>query len=199
MVLLLHGFPDCWLSFRHQIALLSEHFRVIALDLKGFGDSDKPIWLNGYKIQTLVEELEQFVQALGVNNFVLIGHDIGGLIGWFMAYRNPGGIERFIAVSAPHPNTYWQLPSPCTAPVNLQWLSFVQLPYLAEMDAMREDIRFITDMHTHLNETSKADTQLLEAYKYSFSRKEDWIGPLNYYRKLPFNRICEHVKNRYVN
>jgi epoxide hydrolase 4 len=81
VVLLLHGFPDCWISWRYQITALSQYYRVIALDLKGFNDSEKPTWRHEYKPKVICEELEQLIQALGVTSVTLIGHDLGALIG----------------------------------------------------------------------------------------------------------------------
>ncbi|CAG5101066.1 Similar to Ephx4: Epoxide hydrolase 4 (Mus musculus) [Cotesia congregata] len=61
LLLLLHGFPDCWLSWREQLPILSEHYRVVALDLKGFGDSDKPTRRRSYRIEVLINELQPLV------------------------------------------------------------------------------------------------------------------------------------------
>lgn len=66
-----------------------------------------------------------------------------------------------------------------------QWLNCVQLPYLPEIDALKHDVKIINEYHKYLPEN------YLEAYKYTFSRKEDWTGPINYYRNLPFNKISE--------
>ncbi|CAG9860495.1 unnamed protein product [Phyllotreta striolata] len=184
LVLLLHGFPDCWLSFRFQIPILSQHFRVAALDLKGFGDSDKPAWRTNYKIDTILKEIAEFVHALGAAECIVIGHDLGALIGWYLVHQYPHLVTKFISISCPHPNVYWQ---------NLtndgcylyQWLNFVQMPYLPEIDALKEDVKIINQYHKHLH----PNDVYLEAYKYSFSRREDWTGPINYYRNLPFIRI----------
>lgn len=133
VLLLLHGFPDCWFTWREQIPVLAKHFRyvfyysyifrnnlllfgeffffffyrVIALDLKGFGDSDKPLKRRAYKIDILIDELKQFVFALGVKSCSIIGHDLGALLGWYMLALHEDMINKFIAISCPHPNLYW--------------------------------------------------------------------------------------------
>ncbi|KAK9879229.1 hypothetical protein WA026_004079 [Henosepilachna vigintioctopunctata] len=179
LVLLLHGFPDFWLGWRHQIPVLAEEFRVVAVDLKGFGDSDKPSWRRSYRIDVILEELRQLISTFGVSGCIVVGHDLGALIGWYFAYRNPSVVDKFVAVSCPHPNIY------CNISSN-KWLNCVQLPYLPEIDALKQDVRIISDYHKHL------PLNYLDAYKYSFSRKVDWSGPLNYYRNLPFNKISEN-------
>ncbi|CAG9826289.1 unnamed protein product [Diabrotica balteata] len=196
LVLLLHGFPDCWLSWRYQLPALIQHFRVVALDLKGFGDSDKPAWRSSYRIKIILEEIKDFIHALGVSECDVIGHDLGGLVGWYLVHQHPGLVKKFIAVSCPHPNVYWKnLIS--ASKVAYQWLNFVQIPYLPEIDALKEDVKIINQYHKHLPQNDI----YLEAYKYVFSRQEDWTGPINYYRNLPFLKIQEngiHITNTVV-
>ncbi|XP_017785721.1 PREDICTED: epoxide hydrolase 4-like [Nicrophorus vespilloides] len=192
LVLLLHGFPDCWLSWRYQIPALAEHFRVVALDLKGFGDSDKPIWRRSYRIDIILEELKQFILTLGVSRCIVIGHDLGGLLGWYLVNQEPELVDKFIAVGCPHPNIYWKNISSHSY-FNNHWINFMQWPYLPEIDALKEDIKLISEYHKHLEENGNKDTYM-EAYKYTFSRKEDWTGPINYYRNLPFIRISERME-----
>ena len=82
-------------------------YRVVALDLKGFGDSDKPLNKRLYKIEILIDELKQFILALGVKHCSIVGHDLGGLLGWYMAAIYDDVVTKFIAISSPHPNLYW--------------------------------------------------------------------------------------------
>ncbi|KAH1028147.1 epoxide hydrolase 4 [Dendroctonus ponderosae] len=186
LVLLLHGFPDFWLSWRYQIPILSVNFHVVALDLKGFGDSDKPAWRSSYKIDTILNELTQFVHSLGVKSCIVIGHDLGALLGWYLVHKNPSVVSKFVAVSCPHPNVFWMT---FNSTYNYQWLNYVQLPYLPELDAVKEDVKIINEYYKHL----PAKDVHLDAYKYTFSRKEDWTGPINYYRNLTLFKVSEHL------
>lgn len=195
LLLLLHGFPDCWLSWRYQIPVLSTHFRVVAVDLKGFGDSEKPIWRSSYRIETLLEELKLLISALGVGSCTIIAHDLGALVSWYLVHQYPELVDRFVVVSCPHPNVYWKT-LPSQSVFNSHWISFSQLPYLPEADALKEDLKIIGESHKHLKQKDPRE-MYLEAYKYSFSRAADWTGPINYYRNLPFVRIserCEQIK-----
>lgn len=103
VVLLLHGFADCWLGWRHQVVfeikfmfyvcwfkntifslqipVLSQYFHVIALDLKGFNDSSKPQWRYDYTPKKICEEIKKFIYSLETRNVILIGHDLGAVIG----------------------------------------------------------------------------------------------------------------------
>ncbi|XP_063909712.1 epoxide hydrolase 4-like [Zophobas morio] len=183
LVLLLHGFPDCWLSWRYQIPVLSEHFRVVALDLKGFGDSDKPSSRKTYKIDMILEELHQLIISLGVSSCIVVGHDIGALLGWYLAHQYPQVVDKLVAVSCPHPNV---CKTTRYTSSYYRWLSFVQLPYFPELDALREDVQIVSRFHKHL----QSDDRYLEGYKYAFCRKEDWTGPLNYFRNLLYVEVA---------
>lgn len=115
------------------------------------------------------------------------------------AHTHPENVDRFVSVSAAHPNLMWDnLQS--KSPINDYWLKFVQLPYLPEIEMTRTDSKFIERTLPHLNkDSSNKYSQIdptiqqipnkLDAYKYVFSRKSDWSGPLNYYRNLPFYRV----------
>ncbi|XP_025192500.1 epoxide hydrolase 4-like [Melanaphis sacchari] len=204
VVLLLHGFPSCWISWHHQIPTLSKHFRVIAVDLKGFGDSDKPSARKSYRIENLVDELVMFLSMLGVdgrNKCHVIGHDLGALLGWYLVHLWPNCVSKFVAISCPHPNVYWEYLPPSSF-FNKNWICFSQLPYLPEMDALQSDLKIINKCYQHLSKTNQSDElSYIDAYKYTFSRTEDWTGAINYFRNLPFYRIEPRntCKNDFLN
>uniref|UniRef100_A0A1B6CNS7 AB hydrolase-1 domain-containing protein n=1 Tax=Clastoptera arizonana TaxID=38151 RepID=A0A1B6CNS7_9HEMI len=187
VLLLLHGFPDFWISWRYQIPVLSKYYRVIALDLKGFGDSDKPSSRWSYRLEKILNELHDLIVAIGGQRCTVIAHDLGALLGWYLVHMYPQMIEKFVTLSCPHPNLYWTH-LPHASSFNKNWIHYSQLPYLPETEALNNDLNIINKCYQHL--TSKTNHEpYLNAYKYCFSRKEDWSGPINYYRNLPFSRI----------
>jgi len=102
LVLLLHGFPEFWWAWRHQLAGLAEAgYRVVAPDLRGYGASDKPP--RGYDGVTLAGDAAGLVRALGERDAVVVGHDWGGLVGWTMATLHPRTVRRLVVLNAPHP------------------------------------------------------------------------------------------------
>lgn len=135
----------------------------------------------------ILEELKQLIFSLGVSSCIVVGHDIGALLGWCLAHQFPEVVDKLVAVSCPHPNIYR---TNLHTSWNYRWLNFVQLPYFPEVDAMKNDVKIISDYHRHL----PANDTFLEAYKYAFCRKEDWTGPLNYFRNLLFIEIAENTK-----
>jgi pimeloyl-ACP methyl ester carboxylesterase len=102
LVLFLHGFPEFWWSWHNQlVSLPAAGYRAVAVDLRGYGGSDKPP--RGYDLVTLASDAAGLVRALGEANAVIAGHDWGGLLAWTMAVYHPKVVQRLVAVSAPHP------------------------------------------------------------------------------------------------
>ena len=102
LVVLLHGFPEFWWSWRHQLTGLAEAgFRAVAVDLRGYGDSDKPP--RGYDLWTLAGDVAGLIRALGERSAHVVGHDWGGLIGWTVAALHPRLVDSLAVVGAPHP------------------------------------------------------------------------------------------------
>lgn len=101
-VVLLHGFPQFWWSWRHQMAALADQgFRVVAMDLRGYGTSDKTP--NGYDPFTLAGDVAGVIAAMGSSSVDLVGHGWGGYIAWSVAAIHPRVVDRLAVVSAPHP------------------------------------------------------------------------------------------------
>ncbi len=102
LVLLLHGFPEFWWTWRQQLGSLSQAgFRAVAPDLRGYGGSDKPP--RGYDLVTAASDAAGLIRSLGEANAVVVGHDWGGLIAWTMAAYFPKVVRRLAIVSVPHP------------------------------------------------------------------------------------------------
>jgi pimeloyl-ACP methyl ester carboxylesterase len=106
-VLLLHGFPDNWRLWRHQLAALAEAgHRVIAPDLRGFGETDKPGEVADYKMRTLVGDAVALLDALGVDRAAVVGHDWGAGLAWMTATFAPERVSRLVAISVGHPVSF---------------------------------------------------------------------------------------------
>jgi len=102
LVLLLHGFPEFWWTWRHQLVTLAEAgYRAVAVDLRGYGGSDKPP--RGYDLITAAADAAGLVRALGEANATVVGHDWGGLTAWTLAAYFPKAVRRLAVVSMAHP------------------------------------------------------------------------------------------------
>lgn len=98
LVLLLHGFPEFWYSWRYQIPALSRYFKVVVPDLRGYNDSDKPA--TGYDLDTLAADIQGLIESLGYSRAHIVGHDWGGAIAWHMAQKFPQYLNRMVILSA---------------------------------------------------------------------------------------------------
>ena len=102
LVLMLHGFPQFWWTWRWQLESLARAgFRAVAADLRGYGGSDKPP--RGYDLMTAASDAAGLIRALGEANAVVIGHDWGGLVAWTAAAYHPKAVRRLGIVSVAHP------------------------------------------------------------------------------------------------
>ncbi|CRK91588.1 CLUMA_CG005242, isoform A [Clunio marinus] len=199
-ILLLHGFPDCFFGWRYQIPVLSQSHRVIALDLKGFNDSDKPVLRHNYRPNVICSEIRDFLDVLNIKAATIIGHDIGGVVGWIFIQKFPEYASKFIAISACHPNFFWH-PSK-TALTTRSWFTMIQTPLLPENE-LKKNVRFIEKFYGHLKKESSImefengekvkGLEQIETYKYIFNSSLDWTGPLNYFRNLMFYRVKSGV------
>lgn len=106
LILLLHGFPDFWYSWRYQMQPLAKEHRVAALDLRGYNRSDKPEGGENYAMDRLVTDVAAVIRDCGAEKAFVVGHDWGGVIAWAFAQTFPEMTERLIALNFPHPRGF---------------------------------------------------------------------------------------------
>jgi epoxide hydrolase 4 len=133
LVLLLHGFPECWVSWRNQLPALAEAgFRVVAPDLRGYGKSDKPAGLDAYRVEVLARDVSRLIEALGEKRAHVVGHDWGGAIAWFFAMWYPERLDRLAILNAPHPSRCSRAMKRPAQFLRSSYIFFFQLPFLPE-------------------------------------------------------------------
>ncbi len=103
LVVMIHGFPDFWYSWRHQMAALSKDYQVVAIDQRGYNLSDKPKGKENYDMSLLVEDVRAVIKHLGRDKAVIVGHDWGGRVAWGFALKYPEITHRLIVCNLPHP------------------------------------------------------------------------------------------------
>jgi epoxide hydrolase 4 len=103
LVVLLHGFPEFWYSWRNQIpALVGAGYRVVAVDLRGYNESSKPPHVSDYRLVTIANDIAALIEKLGAPA-VLAGHDWGGLVSWLLAMTRPELLRKLVVLNMPHP------------------------------------------------------------------------------------------------
>ncbi len=103
LMVMIHGFPDFWYTWRHQMAALASDYHVVAMDLRGYNLSDKPKGGDNYAMRVLVQDVATVIQHLGKERAIIVGHDWGGAIAWQFAMHVPAMAERLIVLNLPHP------------------------------------------------------------------------------------------------
>jgi pimeloyl-ACP methyl ester carboxylesterase len=144
LILFLHGFPEFWWAWRHQLPVLAElGFRAVAMDLRGYGGSDKTP--RGYDPVTLAGDVSGVVKALGSRSATLVGHGWGGYVGWATAVLSAREVSALCAVSAPHPLTMLQALRPGTRVGALRHVLTMQLPMAPERRLADPSSGFLRD------------------------------------------------------
>jgi pimeloyl-ACP methyl ester carboxylesterase len=185
LMLMLHGFPEFWYSWRYQIPEFALRFKVVAPDLRGYNDSDKPASQSAYVINELVRDVEGIIRGLGYDKCVLVGHDWGGAIAWSFAYANPAMVERLIIMNCPHPAQFSQGLRTVQQLLRSWYMFFFQLPVIPELFVQAQDYQFIenafTGMAVNKSAFSKED---IDAYKDAAAKRGAIKATVNYYRNI---------------
>ncbi len=170
LVVLIHGFPDFWFSWRHQMEALAKSRRVVAMDLRGYNLSDKPKGIDNYDMRLLVGDVAAVIRANGGGKAVVVGHDWGGAIAWQTAMHMPDLVDRLVIVNLPHPRGLMrELARNPRQQANSQYARDFQKP----------------DAHRKLSAEKLADmapAEVRDRYVEAF-RRSDFEAMLQYYKR----------------
>ncbi len=193
LMLLLHGFPEFWYSWRHIIPAFAQAFQVVALDLRGYNDSDKPSESSAYVMDELVKDVAGVISGLGHESCILVGHDWGGAIAWNFAYAHPHQVEKLIVLNIPHPAKI--MPGLFTPQQLLRsyYIFLFQLPLLPELLLQAFDYQAIARViaGTALNKNAFTPEDI-EAYKDAAAKRGALTAMLNYYRNIFSPHLVSH-------
>lgn len=104
LVVMIHGFPDYWYSWRHQMEGLKNDFKVVAIDQRAYNLSDKPEGEENYNMRYLIADIAAVIHSLGEEKATIVGHDWGGIVSWQFAFALPEMVENLVILNLPHPN-----------------------------------------------------------------------------------------------
>ncbi|MEC8555294.1 MAG: alpha/beta hydrolase [Planctomycetota bacterium] len=104
LVIMIHGFPDYWYTWREQIPALSKHFQVVAIDQRGYNKSSQPEGVENYALPKLAADVKAVIEHFGKKKATVVGHDWGGAVAWDFAMRYPEMLERLVILNLPHFN-----------------------------------------------------------------------------------------------
>ena len=178
LVVMIHGFPDFWYSWRHQMEALSSDFQVVAIDQRGYNKSDSPDGEENYNMRYLVGDVAAVIRHLGRDKATIVGHDWGGAVAWQVAFHLPQMTERLIILNLPHPNGMGrELANNATQQQNSGYARKFQ-----EGNASDPDILFGMPMNAQTLSFWVQDQDAKKHYEAAFERS-DFDAMLAYYKQ----------------
>jgi len=184
LVILLHGFPEFWYSWRHQIGpLAGAGFRVVVPDQRGYNLTDKT---RPFDLATLAEDVLALTRACGRESFLLAGHDWGAAVAWVVAARHPDRVERLAILNVPHPAVMARaLLGRNLRQIRRSWyIFFFQLPGLPEWSLSRKDfarLRWLMRASARRGTFSDED---LQRYRDAWAQPGALAASIGWYRAL---------------
>ena len=184
LIIFMHGFPECWYSWRHQLRALSDRFDCVAPEMRGYGETDAPIGVANYTLDKLVTDAADLIAALGHERATVIGHDWGGAVAWATAMMRPEVVERLIVMNCPHPERMSAALRRNPRQMLRSWyMLFFQLPRIPEWIFRRRNFdalaRALRDGTIQKNVFSESD---LDYFRAAFRNPYSSTAAINYYR-----------------
>jgi epoxide hydrolase 4 len=186
LVILLHGFPDFYYSWRNQWhALAAAGFRVVAPDLRGYNLSDKPRSVRAYRLGDLAHDVAALIRHCGAERAAVVGHDWGGGVAWGAAMRYPASLSRLVILNCPHPVALRRALRTPQQLLRSWYIFFFQLPWLPETSLRADDFASLRRLLRTEPLRSDAFTEAdIERYVAALKRPRALTSAINYYRAL---------------
>lgn len=184
LVLLLHGFPQFWYGWRHQIPALAKRFRVVAPDLRGYNECGKPSRVRDYRVDVLASDIAALTAALGEKTAYVAGHDWGGAVAWVAAANHPDVVTKLAILNCPHPGQMRKHLLSSFRQLRKSWyMFFFQLPWLPERTILKNDASIVTPMFRGMakNKAAFSDADL-DTFRKALQVPGALTAALAYYR-----------------
>jgi len=186
LVLLLHGFPEFWYSWREQIpALASAGYHVVAPDMRGYNASEKPHGVDAYRTDELVADVTGLIDHFGEERAHVVGHDWGGVVAWQVGIERPERVDKLAVLNAPHPARFREeLRTP--SQLKRSWyMFFFQLPWLPERFLSARGYESIENIFRDSAKNPEAfGEEDVRRYVEAAAQPGALTGSINYYRAL---------------
>ena len=178
LVVMIHGFPDFWYTWRYQMDALKEQFQVVAFDQRGYNKSGQPDGVAAYDMSLLTADVAAIVRHLGQASATIVGHDWGGFVAWQFAMRHPELTANLIVLNLPHPNGFFR--ELATNPVQRENSAYARR--FQEKMPTDPDITMAGPMTADALLLWVQDGDALPYYREAMARSS-FEGMLNYYKR----------------
>jgi pimeloyl-ACP methyl ester carboxylesterase len=196
IALCLHGFPESRFSWRYQLPMLAEAgWHAVAPDLRGYGDTTRPLGRGNYRMDMLVRDVAALFDAFGARRRLLIAHDWGALIAWSFAIAKTRPLDGLIIMNVPHPAVFQRVLRSSFAQLRKSWyVFFFQLPYLPEAMLGAKGARAIGQAFRGMAvDKSAFPREVLAHYQENASKPGALTAMINYYRANFLTLASEQV------
>lgn len=186
LVVLLHGFPEYWYGWHHQIGtLVDAGYRVLVPDQRGYNTSEKPAGVEPYRLGELSRDVYELVAAAGRASAHVVGHDMGGMVAWDVARRFPETVDRLCVLNCPHYSAYRRTVLTNPSQLSKSWYAlFFQLPRLPEWLARRDDFELWVDLLQDSSTPGTFSEFDLACYRTAWRHEDAPRAMVNWYRAL---------------
>jgi pimeloyl-ACP methyl ester carboxylesterase len=186
LALCLHGFPESWYSWRHQLPLLAQlGYRGWAPDLRGYGQTERPAHLADYAIERLLDDVAGLIDASGARSTLLIAHDWGAVIAWYFAMRQPRALERLVIMNVPHPAVMERVIRTPRQLLRSWYVLVFQMPGLPEFFLGAAHARAVGDIFRNMAvDKRRFPDEVLQVYRDNAAEPGALTAMINYYRAL---------------
>jgi pimeloyl-ACP methyl ester carboxylesterase len=191
LVILLHGFPEFWYSWRHQLTALGDGFTVVAPDMRGYNLSDKPARVEDYKLNLLVDDVLGLVRHFGRREAAIVGHDWGAGVAWAVAQTYPEYVWKLVAMQVP-PMAVWRANITLRQALASWYMLFFQLPRVPEWLMSARNYAFVERVFrkTVARTGAFSDTDIA-LYKKALTEPGALTAAINYYRANVFSMFMK--------
>jgi pimeloyl-ACP methyl ester carboxylesterase len=195
LVVMIHGFPDFWYTWRHQMQALADNYRVVAIDQRGYNKSDAPMHVEDYAFPALLGDVSAVIRHFGEDKAIIVGHDWGASVAWQFAIHMPQMTEKLVILNVPHPNGF--LRELAQNPLQQEASSYAR-KFIAGKPTDSE-ILFGEPMNPKTLASWVKDTVAQPNYVEAFARSS-FTAMLNYYKAnyphKPYKDAWEQAKNK---
>jgi pimeloyl-ACP methyl ester carboxylesterase len=188
LVLLLHGFPEFWYSWRKQLAALGDSFRAVAPDMRGYNLSDKPERVEEYRIDKLVADVIGLIDYFGEAKAVVVGHDWGAGVAWAVAQKYPERVSKLVVLQVP-PAAAWRANMTAKQMLRSWYMFLFQLPILPERMIRSRNFRAIDETFKRVARQDAFSNEDIELYKEAIGQPGALTSAINYYRANVLDRL----------
>ncbi len=186
MIVFLHGFPDCCYAWRRQLGYFADKgYLAVAPDQRGYNLSDKPEGVDAYHLDQLAGDFLGLIESYGRKQVFLVGHDLGGMVSWWITAHHPEHIKRLVIMNCPHPSVIRQNLFGNVKQMQKSWyVFFFQVPRAPEKMVSAHNFSWPVNV---LGKTSRPGTfskEELEEYRKAFAQPGSCQAMINWYRSF---------------